>query len=46
MVVVQLEELPQASVAVNSIVDVPNENTPLASVPTPERVVAPVILYE
>jgi hypothetical protein len=41
-VVVQVEVLPHASVTVQVIVEMPGLNTPLASVPVPLLVVAPV----
>ena len=41
-VVVQVEVLPHASVTVHVIVETPILNVPLASVPVPLRVVAPV----
>jgi len=40
--VVQVEVLPHASVTVQVIVDAPTLNVPLASVPVPLLVVAPV----
>jgi hypothetical protein len=42
--VVQVETLPQASVTVHVIVETPTLNVPLASVPVPLLVVAPVTL--
>ena len=42
-VVVQVEILPHASVTVHVIVDIPILNVPLALVPVPLLVVAPVI---
>ena len=41
--VVQVETLPHASVTVHVIVEAPTLNVPLASVPVPLLVVAPVI---
>ena len=41
-VVVQVETLPHASVTVHVIVETPTLNVPLASVPVPLLVVAPV----
>ena len=41
--VVQVETVPHASVTVHVIVETPGLNTPLASVPVPLLVVAPVI---
>ena len=41
-VVVQVETLPHASVTVHVIVETPTLNVPLASVPEPFLVVAPV----